>query len=174
MNWNNATYTILSDGSIAIYDSIVIIRFHPKGKNGEKSTKWCMFEKTVSFAEAECYWILEYTGDESLIYYVKRGKEKVLCERCPGRISWKDVVFRTAAGEISIRDGRRIEDYQSNPHRVLDRIPIAGVLWSEEYDNLPIVLLLQKKPKMTYNEIVTAIKAEGGSVDALGIVHKKQ
>ena len=44
--------------------------------------------------------------------------------------------------------------------------------WSVEYDNMPILLVVMNKPKMSYKEIVRVIQNEGGYVDSEGIVHK--
>lgn len=44
--------------------------------------------------------------------------------------------------------------------------------WSVDYDGKSILILLAKKPKMTYAEISIVIKAEGGYVDSKGIIHK--
>lgn len=44
--------------------------------------------------------------------------------------------------------------------------------WSIEFDGKNVMGLVALKPKMTYAELLTVIRAEGGYVDSNGIVHK--
>lgn len=53
------------------------------------------------------------------------------------------------------------------------RTPVAGVLWTEDYDGQSIIALMQEKPKMTVRELIIEIQAEGGSVDENMIIHRK-
>lgn len=45
--------------------------------------------------------------------------------------------------------------------------------FSKEFDGKSVLALLQVKSKMTYDEVLTVIKCEGGYVDEQGIVHSK-
>ena len=53
----------------------------------------------------------------------------------------------------------------------MDKIAIT-LNWSIEWDNQPILILMMRKPKMSYKEILDVITAEGGYVDSEGIIHK--
>ena len=44
--------------------------------------------------------------------------------------------------------------------------------WSIEFDGKNVMALVVLKPKMSYAEILTVIRAEGGYVDSNGVVHK--
>lgn len=53
----------------------------------------------------------------------------------------------------------------------MDKIAIT-LNWSIEWDNRSILILMMRKPKMSYKEILDVITAEGGYVDSEGIIHK--
>lgn len=54
---------------------------------------------------------------------------------------------------------------------VLERTPLQDI-WSIRFDGQSVVKILLEKPKFTFNDIVAVIENEGGSVDAIGIVHR--
>lgn len=53
-----------------------------------------------------------------------------------------------------------------------ERIQLQA-MWSLEYDGMPIWCILDKHPKMTFDEVKRIIEGEGGTVDECGLIHKR-
>lgn len=162
------SYRKIGTEQYGIWESEILVPFHPKNHPNELK----FFPRDVDFEEAEAYW--EYTSDGDntwSVYRVRRGKDRKMIAYNVQKKDVHSIIRLLYEGEITGRDARL---YEQKTRAVGERIPIAGVKWSEEWDGRPILLLLGAKPKMSFAEVMNVILNEKGTVDSCGIIHKAQ
>lgn len=138
-----------------------------KKKHPDEKQKF--FRKEIDFEDAPNYW--EYVCEDGMwnVYYVKRGVNRRMAACNIGKFAPSAIIARIKEKDITVTDCNRIEEHKSRP---LNRIPLAGVFWSIDYDGKSVYDLMEDKPKMPYADIKAVIRNEGGSIDADGIIHK--
>lgn len=96
--------------------------------------------------------------------------ERKLCGCVPLGTTPQQVGLRIEDKDITTRDEWNSQD----KHRVFKDHKMYQVKWSVDFDGKSIMALLAIKPKMTFAEVKNVIENEGGSIDAMGIIHKPE
>lgn len=156
------TYKAYKSGYVMWQDSILI---PVKRKDGSK-TWW---RKEIDFEDATHYW--EYVCEDGSwnVYYVKRGANRRLAQCHIGKFPPESILCRIQDRDITVSDCSRVEE---EPGHIVDRTPIASVIWSEDFDSKTVFELMEKWPKMPFLHIKMVIENEGGSIDNAGVIHK--
>lgn len=75
------------------------------------------------------------------------------------------------------REEHDLDQYNHKPSGFIRHLPWeeskASWGWGDEFDGKQVIALCYLYPKMTYKQIIERLAAEGATVDAQGIVHKK-
>lgn len=150
---------IYEDDIVIWRDSICIPFKTESGKRG-------YWRKEIPFKEAKTYWC--YDGEN--LYYITRSPWNKRLARANLRgCSKGNLMALIGDKEITVRDCRRIEEYQGDTRG--PRI-ICTNNWSVEFDGKSVLTILAIKTKMSYSDVLRVIQNEGGYVDSAGIIHK--
>lgn len=122
-------------------------------------------------------WVIhKEVGDETWLYK-PRLVEKHSCEALYSR---GDKAYNVTGltDESILSECHRDDTYNTHDYRmertkgVEQKEELKQVLFSEQYDGLPILVLCAAYPKMSYSDIMMVIANEKGTVGVDGIIHR--